>query len=240
MKNKLFALLLLLLVCLFSCQKEKNTTSTYQLSNLSDFAMINNQSIEWVIPVNLKSGTQEKVTVTIGNLPSNVSVLSESTTGYPPFNAKFYITAKYALPSVYTVTINTKNESGQSQEHEVKLTIKPTTQLCEQDFVSLYHNTTSIFNGIVYPEKGYCHAQISYYSENKIKVTCDCRVAYTAYADIFCDQGRFRITSQKVNNHSSQYISGMGSMSPDGTITIDYSIYDAATNKTRNYIDILK
>jgi hypothetical protein len=241
MKNNLFALYSLLLICLVSCKKkETNTDKTYQLYDIKEVVLENNESIDWVIPVKFNGSSQEKVTVSIDSLPENVTVQLDSISGYPPFNAVFRISAKYAIPYVYYLSLQASNESGKVEQHVVKLIIKPTTKLCLDDFVENYHQTQTIFKGTTYPKLGFYYAQISHYGTDQLMISCNCNFEYTAVANVYCDQALVRIPLQRVGVGSQYTMVGTGTISKDGTVTLNYSLHNLNTKITEKYTDILK
>jgi hypothetical protein len=240
MKNNLFALYSLLLICLVSCKKkETNTDKTYQLYDIKEVVLENNESIDWVIPVKSNHSSQEKVTVSIDSLPENVTVQLDSISGYPPFNAMFRLSSKYAIPNVYNLSLHASNESGKVEKHDVQLILKPATKFCGDDFAENYHKTQTIYKGVTYPNTGFYFAQISH-NGDRLKIYCNCYLEYSIVVDVNCDQGIVKIPFQYFGVGAQHTIVGTGTISKDGTVTLNYSIYNLNTKITEKYTDILK
>lgn len=239
MRYYLYSLLALLLVCFASCKKkDKNSAATFQLSNVSDQVIVNNQSLEWIIPVEHLSGPQEKVTISLSNLPSNVTLLLDSTTGLLPFNAVFRMNAKFAKPGVSTITVKSKSESNVTKQYDVKLTVSPSA-LCTDNIIGEYINTVSVRNDTTFPDKNYYKAYVSFHSKKKVVIECNCKVNYKIVADVICDDGTLSIPLQYNSTPSGSSIVGTGTISESGTISLKYAFYDAISRVTRNYEDIL-
>jgi hypothetical protein len=239
MKLNIVTLSVLFAFCLASCKKkEDGAASTYQLSNLSDQLIINNQSLNWEIPVELKSGSQEKVTMFMTDLPPNVSLLIDTISGLPPFRPTFTMKAQYATPGSYTIGVNTSSASLTSKKYDIKLTVKPSPE-CGTDLVGSYPETRSFRNGIViYPASGFYTATINHTTKNKVTINCTCKVSYTVTADINCDQGTFNIPLQTVGYKIK--MSGSGTIYPDSCVVLRYNYVDSFNNTTTYYIDELK
>jgi hypothetical protein len=239
MKTNLTSILAFLLIFFGSCKKkEENSGATFQLSNVSDQVVINNQSLEWIIPIEHKSGPQEKVTVSIKGLPKNVTLLLDSTTGLLPFNAVFKMSAKFAKPGINTISVIAKSESNVTKQYDVNFTVSPSL-VCAENLIGEYINTVSIRNDTTFPERNYYKAKVTYHSKKKVTIECDCKVYYKVVADVFCDDGTLNMPLQFMSSTIGNSIVGTGTISQSGTITLKYAFYDADKKVTRNYIDIL-
>ncbi len=246
MKYTLIILSAAVAINLASCKKDKVQTDpvptvdsqAYMLSNVQDISFINNQSLAWEIPVEWKSGVPHKVSVYIGGLPANVKLSIDTITGLPSFKPEFTLTAKYALPGKYPISVYATSAELGTKKYDVNLTIKPALN-CVADYVGAYPSTTSTRNDSTF---GTYNASIGSPKAFTLSISCFCKAQYSGVtADINCDNGTFNIPQQKpFSSATVALIKGSGQLLEDNKVLLKYDYYDEYLHNWKSYVDTLQ
>jgi len=253
MKYTIIALVALSTVCAVSCKKKnKNDSITptttvdsqaYLMSNMQDVSIVNNDIYAWEMPVEWKSGKQEKVSVTITGLPANVTSSADTITGLPSFKPTFTLTAKYATPGKYAINVYASSATLGTKKYDMKLTVKPSAN-CASDFLGSYPATTSTRNDSTF---GTYAASIGSSDPFTILITClACKAQYTtAKATLNCDNGTFTIPQQVVTSGYDNEMKGSGQILSNGKVVLKYDYYSTSSGSAyyhvwKSYVDTLQ
>ncbi len=242
MKKMLRCLLIPSLTILVLCCKKKDNednqaaTPSFMVSNLQDFRVRNNDSVDWEIPVEWRSGEQEKVTVAIEGLPPGVTSTPKEISGRPPFKPRFKIAANLADLGDYTISVRTSSAAQGVKSYDMLLTVA-SAQVCGVALEGTYDKSTSTYMNST---RTYRQASVkALKSANKVRITCACTQSYDATAEINCDTRTLTIPEQLVSSLGRK-IKGTGAVLAGQQIALMISIEDITGASWETYADTLQ
>ncbi len=247
MKYTTLALAAFCAINLASCKKDSGAplvvtvpivdSQAYMLSNIQDLSFLNNDMLVWEIPVEWKTGKQEKVTLALGALPANVKASPDTVTGLPSFTPTFTLTAKYATPGKYPINVYATSATLGTRKYEVNLTVKPSAN-CAADYIGSYPATSSTRNDTTF---GTYSAMVTSSDPYTLRLSCNCKIYYSSVdATINCDNGSISFPTQDAGSSMGDLINGTGQMLSNGKIVLKYSYYDNYYHNWKNYTDTLQ
>lgn len=232
-------------VNLVSCKKKNKDdagtpvvdSQAYMISNIQDITFTNNESMIWDLPVEWKTGKQEKVTVTIGGLPANVTVTPDTIAGLPTFKPEFTLTARHATPGTYPINVYASSATLGTKKYDVNLRVL-TSANCVSEFIGSYPSTTHTYGDTT---DGIYNASIVSGGPFILSITCSSLSYNSIKANLNCDNGTFVIPQQSSNGgvFGSQ-IKGTGQMLDNEKVVIKYSYLYGSSTTWRNYTDTLQ
>lgn len=158
MKNLTLIVSALLLLSVYSCNKSDNdgpsnagngSTTRFSVNGLTDINLKANLSADIPLEVAHNSGNQETVTLTISDLPANVTAEFSASSGIPTYNTVLTLTADNATEGSYGATITAKNQSGNENIYPFTINIQPAED-CAEKMVGSYGGSTTCFVGGLY------------------------------------------------------------------------------------------
>jgi len=226
--NKKLLFLALLVIGFASCKKDENnepSKPSYHIDGIIDRSM---QKVLFGTPpylnVNLnvvyEHSDQERVTLTVENLPEGLKAIFSTKSGIPSFNSSLALIDSGVAAGEYTLKLIATGTNSGRKSYEFNLSVLPAPD-CSPDVIG---------NG--YATQGYCNGSMTH-SQNITAVAGQPgRVLFSnfdntgaqVYAYVTCFNDQLSIPSQAVNGVTYQG-SGYYSTSLSGvrTINVNYS-----------------
>ena len=134
---------LLMLVAVASCQKKKSTEvvhivdstyvidttsypdTSYYIAGLTAQTAASISKLKVDINVLQKNITDQKVTLSLGELPKNAKGYFTAASGYPGFNTNLVLDMRFTPVGVYPITVITTTEDKKSKKYTFDLNVNP-------------------------------------------------------------------------------------------------------------------
>lgn len=153
--NKVLLAFLLPVALFSSCGKDDEdnppvvpaSSFDFIISGVSDVNVNRNKSVTLPLSVELKSGNQEAVTLSVSGLPQNVRDSFYAQSGTPTFGTALTLIANGAPIGSSEITLNAKSASGVTKDYKFKLNVTGAAD-CRDDIVGLYTVTNNCQSGL--------------------------------------------------------------------------------------------
>ncbi len=239
---KIYCLLVVVGLCaiLFSCKKaaeeKKPSDPPFTIANLQDITIRNNSFTIVDMPVDLRAGQQEKVTLRLDSLPSGITATPDSITGRPTFHPRFTLSSRWAYPGIYPISVGVRTESGRQDKYSINLIVQPTDS-CGKLLSGKYYQTTSTHERKVY---GNYLAEIeATETPNIARVKCSCKEYYDIKATVYCEVKTIVIPEQEAAPWGHT-VKGVGYILDSNIIVLNYTYTYATSGNSYVYTDTIR
>ncbi len=237
MKNTIILFFAACFVAIAGCTKsnepKKTNTPTpvvdsnamkYTVNGLIDIYLEKTDDTFYVLSIAHIGGKQEKLTLSVTDLPANVTASFETKSGIPSFGSILNIASADAAPGTYPIKILGTSASDSVKEFNINLIIKtpppppppPPALGCVIDIIGTYTSDYD-FRG-----KGIdCIVDSISGVKNKVKISNLKGFPDPVYADLDCDKKTLTITQAK--SGSLTLTDGYGVFT-DKTMEIEYTV----------------
>lgn len=218
-----FLLAIVACISFLSCGKDKPPVVTnpnpfaFDLSGVRSLNIENNGKDSIRLNITRKSGTSEKITLSLEGLPSGISYAINPSEGLPPFSPMIVISASNAPLSTYPVTLKATTSSGTTPYSFSITTFKEDIE-CIPGLVGSYSADEDCQGS---PVHNYT-ATVETNPNNKkgIVIKNFANVGIDVKATVICGSNSLIIEEQQIGDYN---ISGSGSLSPK-KLKIDYKL----------------
>lgn len=128
----------------------KPVDTSLTIAGISDIrtSVWDKQILSLIVSRNI--GAEQKVTMSVAGIPSNVEAEFSAPSGYTTFNTTLTVNTMFAKPGIYPLTIASNTEKGKTTDYKVNLVIDSLSPLeCNNLFMSMAYyasNTKDVTN----------------------------------------------------------------------------------------------
>lgn len=209
--------LVAVLILIQSCGDPDNTptpqnTQQYTVNGLAAITMPNNSEKIFNVEVAHTAGEQKQVSLTMLNLPGNVTAAFSAQSGTPTFGSIITVTALGAAAGNYTPELSVKDNSGNEKKFPFDLTIEAAAD-CRNDLAGSYSVTP---NNCSFQD----YFTVTVDPDNSDRIIIDgiwgaARPGDNIYAIVDCINNTLEIPSQTANSVPNR-MSGSGKITTEG------------------------
>lgn len=229
--RKAYLLFTLLCITFAACKKNNNNKpTTYVVHGVHDIALTQGETYDYSLFLDYVGPVQENVTLEMLGLPSGVSVDFSRTGGVPSFTTDVTLRNNSAEPGMYECQLKTHGDQTGDKFYDFTINVK-SAPIC--GLLGNYTYTSTCDTPVMGTAETLTAASVPVENAvNPVRFANFGAHGWIVSGKVDCSTNKITIDLQSVNTSGNVQVSGTGSFTSAGTITINYTIYTTVAGVT--------